>query len=942
MAYVKDRHRGPDVTYTTGSVHLAVIEWGRKRPQDIALRMGSEVLTYERLVERASADSQKLSKQGLRSGHVIAIGIPRSLDLVVTMLAVLMTGAPYCILDERWPATWIEKVLQDIDAVEVLTYAWGSLQVEARIKLQAVTSDSKHLQLTEGLDAPFCIYHTSGTTGRAKAVITTHRGVLRTLLAPRYPTVFPSIVMVCTAALPWDMFTLEVWFPLLHGGTCELISELTPRVFKTPGLTTAWLTAARFNVLVDEDIDCFKNIKELLIGGERLSVSHVRAFLQRHPHISLINGYGPAEANMLATTHLIQLSDCLRADGIPLGQPLPGTEIRLVRRTTDCTVVLAEEGEQGEIAIAGDALAQGYSKTSNKANESFSVSLTLGSEADEACTERLYYLSGDLGIWDIEGNLAFRGRRDFQFKLHGQRVDPLEIEAAIVSTDFVSQCIVSVQSTPKGSSILTAHVVAANGELKVNKKALLEALAKVLPAYQVPRVIVQIAQLPLTATGKVDRSNLTIPSNYSMSDDERPARHPSTNIRISECDSAYLTTVILGHATNLLGCESLSIDDDLLEKGLDSLGAFRLACRTSSGFPDRQILASDIIRHRTAGRFAAAVHAKELKRSKTTFDAKVSRSPVSKEIDEKEWSTPWLQTQWLTGMVAPHRQEACLNVFAYHFNQSSDIERFHVAFEHVVSRHDVLHTTVWYSAEHFGFRSSLISVAKALSFHRTYCHDRVLDPSEIQEHAANTMRRVNLSQGPIITVTANLQADGVVLLIAAHHATLDGHSEAILVEELSAALQNKTRSPAVPFHQPLLNNTSTSEEFPHAWSKRLAALPPLKWASHQQSFHQNTVPEYANIPISMTASRWSEWKHHLHSTLQNPNTDFLLVLHALTKAIHAFIGQPFRIGVTDSGRNDPRFALTLGNYMRRRPGVPRPIIASPTRLAELGGAKLGD
>ena len=454
---------------------------------------------------------RKLSEHGISHGQIVAIGMPRSTDMVATMLAVLMTGAAYCVMDERWPKAWVDMVRREVEAVAMVTNASGRWEIALENKDKEIEKGFQHD--STGLDAPFCVYHTSGTTGKPKAVITSQRGVLRTLLAPEYPSIRDPLVMGCSSALAWDALTLEIWFPLLHGGKCVLFPELTSDALKVTNLTIMFLTAARFNVLVEEDIECLRHLKELLIGGERLSVFHVRSFVERFPNVKLISCYGPAEANIFTTTHLIHPSDCSKPDGIPLGDPLPGTEIQLISTDPDGSLSLTPENERGEIAIAGDALALGYTTMSaySISDDPFVEFSVNGNDSNL----RRYYLTGDIGYWGPDGNLLYCGRGDSQIKLHGQRIDPFEIEQAMLNLGLISHCVVTAQKQTAGSSILLAHVVPSD---LYNRESFLSKLRSILPSYQVPAIVVELDHLPLSATGKVDRKDPSLMLSQMLSE----------------------------------------------------------------------------------------------------------------------------------------------------------------------------------------------------------------------------------------------------------------------------------------------------------------------------------------------------------------------------------------------------------------------------------------
>lgn len=282
------------------------------------------------------------------------------------------------------------------------------------------------LRLPEPADgsAPAAVFFTSGTTGTPKAVVSPHRATTRLFGPDSFADFGPGRVMSQTAPVSWDAFGLELWGMLTTGGTAVLpdggyfLPDDLAELVTGTGLDTVWLTAALFNLFVDEDPDCFTGLRQVLTGGERMSVPHARTFLARHPDITLLNGYGPVECCVFVTTHRVRPADCEAGHGIPLGTAVPGTGIHVLDGAT-----AVPPGTLGEICVSGEGLADGYLGDEAATAAGFTT-------FDPGGGPRRIYRTGDLGRLDDEGVLHFHGRADRQVKISGHRVEPAETEAA--------------------------------------------------------------------------------------------------------------------------------------------------------------------------------------------------------------------------------------------------------------------------------------------------------------------------------------------------------------------------------------------------------------------------------------------------------------------------------------------------------------------------------
>ncbi|MEU3887717.1 amino acid adenylation domain-containing protein [Streptomyces sp. NPDC029041] len=484
------------------TLHAAVARQALMRPDVTALVFKGTRTSYAELDAAADAAAAGLRALGVGPGSLVPVLLPRSPELVVALLAVLKCGAGYSALDRRWPAARIDAVVRALGAPFVITD--GGLPNLGTPTRPLPCGDPAGAAEPAGVDAaaPAAVFFTSGTTGTPKGVLSPHRATTRLFADRTFADFGRGRAMVQAAPVSWDAFHLELWGMLTTGGTAVLADGeyLFPGdlrdLVKSAGVDSLWLTASLFNLFVDEDIDSFAGIRQVMTGGERLSVPHVRAFLARHPHISLLNGYGPVESCVFATTRAVRPADCELPDGIPVGRPVPGTAVHLLDGDT-----VLEDGRPGEICVAGDGLALGYLGQPAATAEKFVV-------VDVDGIPTRLYRTGDLGRRGPDGVLHFLGRADRQVKISGYRVEPAETERAALGVPGVREC--AVVPVPGGDGTWEGLALFYRSDAgDPGPEALRRTLADRLPHYLTPASVHHHAgTFPRTANGKLDRAAL--------------------------------------------------------------------------------------------------------------------------------------------------------------------------------------------------------------------------------------------------------------------------------------------------------------------------------------------------------------------------------------------------------------------------------------------------
>ncbi|MGW0836137.1 amino acid adenylation domain-containing protein [Streptomyces prunicolor] len=570
----------PDSDWTTGSpctapdegLHQTVARRASERPDAVALISADLRVTYRELDRTADAWAARLSAAGAGPGDVVPILLSRSVELVTALLAVLKTGAAYALLDPAWPARRLTEVFGTLRSPLVIARD----QVDADNAPPVWWPPSAEDGVPEGFrpvavggSDPCCVFFTSGTTGRPKGVLTPHRATARLFRPGGFAHFDTDTVMPLAAPMPWDAFSLELWSVLLNGGTSLLPDEpyLSAQALRgavsAHGADTVWLTSSLFNMVVDEDPDAFTGLRQVMTGGERLSPVHVGRFLARHPGIVLLNGYGPVEGTVFATTHRVTPADCARTDGVPLGRPVPGTTVHVLDGTRPCAM-----GETGEICIAGEGLALQYLADDALNREKFT-------HTDVDGTSVRLYRTGDLGVWGHDGLLHYRGRADRQVKVRGHRVEPAEVERQVERLlPDVRHCRVLARRDEGGAvQELLAFCVPTDPRNPLENA--MPALRSGLVSYQRPAAVVSVDAFPVTAQGKLDERALLAMAPPPVAN--RLAAPWATVVTESVDDWAVRA---VGEAFGaVLGRSDLPHDVPFVELGGSSLGAGRVCAR---------------------------------------------------------------------------------------------------------------------------------------------------------------------------------------------------------------------------------------------------------------------------------------------------------------------------------------------------------------------------
>ena len=583
-----------------------VADQARKTPDAPALADARWQFSYREMRQQVVALAQLLRQRGVKPGDSVAVALPRSVFLTLALHGIVEAGAAWLPLDTGYPDDRLRMMLED---------ARPSLLIATEDQL-ARFSDIPGLEslcyqqpLAAGDDAPLAlskpdhtayIIFTSGSTGRPKGVMVGQTAIVNRLLwmQDRYPLSADDVVAQKTPC-SFDVSVWEFWWPFIAGAQLVMAEpeahrdpQAMQQFFARYGVTTTHFVPsmlAAFVASLDADsVAACRTLRRVFCSGEALPTELCREW-ERLTGAPLHNLYGPTEAAVDVSWYPACGSELAAVTGssVPIGWPVWNTGLRIL----DAAMRPVPPGVAGDLYLTGIQLAQGYLGRPDLTASRFI--------ADPFAPGERMYRTGDVARWLTNGAVEYLGRSDDQLKIRGQRIELGEIDRVMSALPDVAQavshaCVFNQAAATGGDARQLVGYLVSDSGLPLDTAALKARLAEQLPPHMVPVVLMQLAELPLSANGKLDRKALPLPTLGG----ERSGRPPEPGME----------TLVAAAFSQLLGCEVNDIDADFFALGGHSLLAMRLAAQLSRQLA-RQVTPGQVMVASTVGKLSALLAA---------------------------------------------------------------------------------------------------------------------------------------------------------------------------------------------------------------------------------------------------------------------------------------------------------------------------------------------
>ncbi len=790
-------------------IHQLFEQQVEKNPEAIALIAGDNTFSYMELNARANRLARQLIEQGVCPGDHVAFLLERSMELVVTQLAILKAGAVYVPIDPSVPDERKNWLISDCAARLLLTDTQADIPADLAVPLLRLSDETdtdggeeEHLNLDLPRSSTELAYimYTSGSTGTPKGVLVPHRAVVRLVINNGYAEIGPDDRVAFAANPAFDASTFEVWAPLLNGGALVVVDHatlLTPQAFvealQIQQITVLWLSVGLFNRLAAELSPVLPQIKLLIVGGDALDPHVIGQVLNTSPPQQLLNGYGPSEGTTFTATYRIS-AVAPGATNIPIGRPVANTRVYLL----DAYGQPVPLGVVGEIYVGGDGVACGYLNRPELTAERFLTDPF--SDNPDACL----YRTGDLARYLPDGNLEFLGRNDQQVKIRGFRVELGEIEARLAEHPTVREAAVLTRGEGQDKRLVAYVAAEARDGLVNNLRTHLQAI---LPDYMVPSAFVRLDAFPLTANGKLDRRALPAP------DDEAFAR------QTYEAPQGETEIALAAIWRELLGIEQISRYDSFFALGGHSLLAIRVVERLRHlglTLTARDLFQSPVLSDlaQTLGQHQAVIIPPNVITPATTaltpamlplidltqadIDRIVGQVPGGTANIQDIYALSPLQDGILFHHLLANEGDPYLLTGQMAFADRALLDRYLAVVQRVVDRHDILRTAfIWQGLSvpaQVVWRQATLSVTEL-----------TLNPvdgpvsEQLIRHFDPRQHRLDLSEAPLLRFAVAQETDGRwILLQLLHHLIGDHETMEVMHREVQAYLTGQEESLPVP------------------------------------------------------------------------------------------------------------------------------------------------
>lgn len=880
----------------------------------IAAIFKNENLTYIQLNQKANQLAHYLKSLGVTREVAVGICVDSKLDFLIGILAILKAGGFYVPLDKNYPIERLEFMIKDAQVQVLLTQQ--SIQEKLAFSLPTFHFDTDWEVISQQPTTnPVCtttlenlayVMYTSGSTGIAKGVCVTHRGIVRLVHNCNYADLNHKQILLQAAPLVFDASTFEIWGALLNGACLVMISDKAGLdeiaiALATPSksipitqyqVTTVWLTAGLFHLMVDEHLSSLSSVKQLLAGGDVLSATHIQKFLEAYPESHVINGYGPTENTTFTCCNVINNGDLLdQGKNVPIGHAISNTQVYILDKYLNSVPI----GITGELYTTGDGLARGYLNQPHLTAEKF---IPNPFDSGIGKYSRLYK-TGDIARFLANGQIEYLGRLDNQVKIRGFRVELGEIEAALKQHPNIRDCVVIVSEAKSRQKQILAYFVPLLKDIPsdVYSTEIRQFLQQKLPDYLIPSFYIRLESLPLTANGKVDKKALPIPELANKD-----------NVSLASTD---IETILANIWSSLLNVSPISINDNFFELGGDSILAIQVVSRANQA--GLQISPKQLFQYQTIAELAKVVTSiSEVITQQGVVTGIIPITPIQHWFFEQELSNYHHFNQAVFLQVKPKIEPEILSLMLKRLLIHHDALRCRFNLLKSFPDEGERITKEWQAI--IGEPDDNIPLS---------CYDlsnlsSTQQLTKIAEISAQIQNSLNIHAGDLLRVACFDLGEESRLLIVIHHLVTDGVSWRILLEDLQTAYQQLNQEQNINHIKfpPKTTSLFTWTQQLHSYAKSQDVLEELDyWNSLNRQNIQSIPIDYADgsntiadsdfVTISLSLEETQALLQEVPAKYHTKINDVLLT--ACSQSISNWTNHNFvLIDLESYGRNFPK------------------------------------
>ena len=727
-----------------------------KSPDNIALVFEGEELTYKEINEKANGLARALRDKGVKPDDIVGIMLNRSVEMIVSILAVLKSGGAYLPINPSTPKERIEYMLMDSkvnillsekDLIKEISFKGEILDLNEANLCEGVSHNLKNVNTSK--DLAYIIY-TSGTTGNPKAVMIEHVSIVETLLWSGESYGFKSSNTVLPIAdYVFDGFITSFFAPIVSGSKIVFIKDLSMSASElikliTKHRVTHWMSVPSVYSAVLEllNFENSQSLEVITLAGEDMPRSYIDRTKEINSTIKFCNEYGPTENSVITTI----LSD-VQSDNISIGKPKANSKIYIVDRFLN----LKPKGVPGELCISGRGLARGYLNNPEITLEKF-----IDNPFEEGA--RLYK-TGDLAKYLPDGNIKFLGRIDNQVKLRGLRIEIGEIESRLLMHDKVKEVAVVLKENNSKEKYICAYLVSEEPLEELNLKSYLRGS---LPEYMIPSYFIGLDKMPLNSNGKLDKKSLPNPDF-------------GANLKQYEAPRNEVEEALVEIWSEVLGIENIGINHNFFEIGGHSLKATVLLSKIHKKL-NKEIPLKELFKSPTIKGIS-----EYLNEAQENIYSIIKKAAIREYYEASSAQKRMYILQQFDGSSTAYNMPAI-----FELQGSIDIERITQVFKELILRHEVLRT-------YFETIDGEIvqKIVKDFEFNIEYKEVN----EDIHLVIDKFIRSFDLGKAPLFRVEMVKTQGQTYLLIDIHHIISDGVSMNILIKEFVSIYNGEILEP---------------------------------------------------------------------------------------------------------------------------------------------------